>query len=162
MNLGRVSHYSCLCWYSLQEWKFLYPVYSIPDNGMIPWYLHWWSSLGSGAEVWSLAFPSLGHTSSHGSHSKAAGAPGFSKSLLVSASAASFWSLFLEDLGVGSWSRSRTWIDHHGLSSVCFFSLHFKRKRLNWFQPKLTCTNHLLASLPQNLPFEPSLLTSLL
>lgn len=106
----------------------------------------------------SLAFPSWGHTLLHGSHSRAVGALA-NKSLLISASRASFWSL--KNLGTSFWSRSSTWIAHHA-SLVYVFAPFTPNQKDNWFQPSLACTNHLLAGLPKNLPYEPSLLRSLL
>lgn len=105
----------------------------------------------------SLAFPSWGHTLSHGSHSRAVGA--LAKSLLISASRASFWSL--KNLGTSFWSRSRIWISHHA-SLVYVFAPFTPNQKDNWFQPSLACKNHLLAGLHKNLPYEPSLLRSLL
>lgn len=106
----------------------------------------------------SLAFPSWGRTLSHGSHSRAVGALA-NKSLLISASRASFWSL--KNLGMSFWSRSRTWIAHHA-SLVYVFAPFTPNRKDNWFQPRLACTNHLLTGRPKNLPYELSLLRSLL
>lgn len=154
MNHGRASLYLHFCWYSLQECKYPYPVCSIPVIGTVPWHSHWWSA----AVRSSLAFPSWGRTLSHGSHSRAVGALA-NKSLLISASRASFWSL--KNLGMSFWSRSRTWIAHHA-SLVFVFAPFTPNRKDNWFQPRLACTNHLLTGRPKNLPYELSLLRSLL
>lgn len=88
----------------------------------------------------SLAFPSSGRTLLHGSHNRAVGALA-NKSLLISASRASFWSL--KNLGMSFWSKSRTWIAHHA-SLVYVFLPFTPNQRDNWFQPILACINHLL------------------